>query len=822
MQTEEWDRVRIVLSAALDCDTSERIAFVESACGHDQELRIEVESLLAAHAGAVGFLEGSALDLKPPPPSAPVDYSVSELRIGAYRVVHEIGHGGMGVVYLAERDDDQYHKSVAIKLVSPGPDTDMIIRRFRHERQMLAGLDHPNIARLLDGGTTVEGLPYFVMEYIEGEPITRYCDARGLMLPERLALFRDVCAAVHYAHQHLVVHCDIKPGNILVTNDGVPKLLDFGIARLLDATDEDDTEASVPARAMTLAYASPEQVSGGAVTTQTDVYSLGAVLNELLTGREPADPLAGEVPAPRRSLPPDLDCIVRKARLSLPQQRYASAQQFSDDVRRYLDKQPVVARPNTLAYRTVQLLRRNALLSMAVGTILVALLGGIATTTWQARLADQHRRTAELRFNAVRSLATSLISEVNDSIASLPGTTRARNLIVARALSALDTLSRDAHGDPDLQYDLAVGYLKAGDILGRPYGPNLGDTRAALVSYDKARSILASLVAAHPRDNRAVEELALTEERVGAIYIRARDWPNGERHERLAVAMADSLVRWEPDSQSYQRELSDALIYLGDALAASDDQWSAARIRVARESYSRALSIRLKLAARGPASPALQRGLISAYNRIGYTGSSLWKVTGDIGELRGALVNHVKSQHLRLELLSADPGSTANRRLVADGWMDIAQLQGALGNWRGALATFDSAGPMFQSLVDGDRANAEARRDLAYFHENIGGTLADAHQPSRAIEHERIAVAMLLDVQSGDAASNEEFFHLAHAYEVTARAFDALGSGELALKANRDVVMALRRWIVAEPNNPRANRMLREALDRMGAHGKGG
>ncbi|MDQ2889397.1 MAG: serine/threonine protein kinase [Gemmatimonadota bacterium] len=819
-------------------------------------MRIAVESLLAAHADAGDFLEGSALDLAPPPTSTSIDYSTSEVRIGAYRVVRGIGHGGMGTVYLAERNDDQYHKRVAIKVVSPGLDTDLIIRRFRHERQMLANLDHPNIARLLDGGTDAEGLPYFVMEYIEGEPITRYCITRGLALPERLDLFRKVCAAVHYAHQRLVVHCDIKPGNILITDEGVPKLLDFGIARLLEVAGD---ASPAPPRAMTLEYASPEQLSGTAVTTLTDVYSLGVVLYELICGQQPYGTgaftftiAAGKaetvrtktLPEPpssvamrvgtahpatsprwklfghrklRRGLHPDLDCIALKALHPTAQRRYASAQQLSEDVRLYLEQRPIRARPGNLIHRSTLRIRRNALLSMAGATLAVALFGGISTITWQAHIADQQRRTAERRFNDVRSLATSLMSDVNDSIASLPGTTRARSLIVARALGALDTLSRDAHGDSGLQYDLAVGYLKAGDIQGRPYGPNLGETHAALTSYDKARVILASLVAAHPRNIEAQAELALAEQRLGAIYLRARDWANGERHERLSVALGDRLVRLDPAGERSQIELSDALIYLGDALAASDDQWSASRIRAARASYSRGLNIRLALAARGPMSPALQRALISAYNRIGYTGSSLWKVTGDIGELRGALVNHTESQRLRLRLFSADRGSSVNRRLVADGWMDIAQVQGELGDARGALRTLDTAGPMFQALADADRENVEARRDLAYYHENIGAALADAGQSSRAIRHERLAVAMLLELQRGDAASNEEYFHIAHAHETTARAFEALGSRVLALKSYGDVETILRRWMITDPNNARADRMLREAGDRMAA-----
>ena len=299
------------------------------------------------------------------------------------------------------------------------------------------------------------------------------------------------------------------------------------------------------------------------------------------------------------------------------------------------------------------------------------------------------------------------------------------------------------------------------------------------------------------------------------MYIRARDWTSGEHYERLAAALGDTLVRMQPTSELYQRELSDALTYLGDALAASDDQWSADRIRAARDSYSRALGIRQRLAARGTMSPALQRGLISAYNRMGYTGSSLWKVTGDISELRGAFLNHEQSERIRIALLSADPGNAANRRLVADGWMDIAQVQQELGDVPGALASFDSAGPVFQSLADADRANVEARRDLAYFHENVGGVLSDARQFSLAVQHERIAVSMLLGLQHADVASKEEYFHIAHAHETMAHAFDLGGSIVPALNSYVDASATIHDWMVAEPNNARADRMLNDINHRI-------
>jgi len=288
MTPERYQQIKNLFHAALEREPGERAAFLDQACAHDPSLRAEVETLLAAAEPAEGFIERAIQDAvtliaadQPEP--------VEGQRIGPYEVIRQIARGGMGAVYLAMRADDQYRKHVAIKLIRRGLDTDDIIRRFRNERQILAGLDHPNIARLLDGGATDDGRPYLVMEYIAGEPIDDYGDQHKLGAEDRLTLFRQVCAAVHCAHQHLVIHRDIKPSNILVTEDGTPKLLDFGIAKLLTPELAAQTlDATAPAlRLMTPDYASPEQVRGEPITTASDVYSLGVVLYGLLTGHRP-------------------------------------------------------------------------------------------------------------------------------------------------------------------------------------------------------------------------------------------------------------------------------------------------------------------------------------------------------------------------------------------------------------------------------------------------------------------------------------------------------------------------------------------------------
>ena len=278
--------MKSVLSEALDLDTGPRRQFLDSLSARDADLRAEVDLLLAHQVDSDNdVMEECAADaarFRRTP-----DHTRIGSRIGAYKVLREIGHGGMGTVYLAERDDEQYRQQVAIKLINPGLGGDTVRRRFRNEMQILADLNHPNIARLLDGGETSDGVPYLVMEYVEGSPINRYCNEHNLSTQQRLKLFCTVCDAVQYAHQHLVIHRDIKPGNILVTPEGLPKLVDFGIAKLLDRGKSISEATATAMPFMTPEYASPEQVFGSSVTTATDIYSLGVVLYELLSGRLP-------------------------------------------------------------------------------------------------------------------------------------------------------------------------------------------------------------------------------------------------------------------------------------------------------------------------------------------------------------------------------------------------------------------------------------------------------------------------------------------------------------------------------------------------------
>jgi serine/threonine protein kinase/tetratricopeptide (TPR) repeat protein len=443
MRSEEWKRVEELLDAALELEPRERRRFLEGTCAGAPELRREVESLLACEGRAGGFLEAPALAFSADffPASDAADERAGQT-VGRYRVVREIGRGGMGAVFLAERADGEFRQRVALKVVRRSFADTELARRFRQERQILASLNHPNIARLLDGGVSADGEPFLVMEYVEGERIDAYADARRLSTDGRLRLFRQVCAAVQYAHQNLVIHRDLKPSNILVTADGTPKLLDFGIAKLLDADgDGEGAQTVTHLGVMTPEYASPEQVRGESVTTASDVYSLGVVLYELLAGRrpyrvsgrkpdevaravceqEPERPSASfagrgargavsrtdEINADSRppssptsasrnqkSLRGDLDNIVLMAMRKEPARRYASAAQLSEDIRRHMDGLPVIARKDTFKYRAAKFVKRNKAGAGAAALVALTLVGGVVAVAWQASVAKEQARVA--------------------------------------------------------------------------------------------------------------------------------------------------------------------------------------------------------------------------------------------------------------------------------------------------------------------------------------------------------------------------------------------------------------------------------------------
>jgi serine/threonine protein kinase len=485
VDAQRWERVKEAFDAAADLPPPERATLLDETCGNDHNLRAEIESLLESHDQTDGFIEQPAFavprDLFP---SVDADSCVGR-QFGVYRVIREIGRGGLGTVYLASRADDEYEKQVAIKVVRRGLDTEDILHRFRNERQILAELEHPNIARLIDGGTSEDGLPYFVMEHVEGEPVLAYCESRKLPIHDRLTLFQKVCAAVTYAHQHLVIHRDLKPSNILVTAEGEPKLLDFGIAKLLSAGDELFSQTIPSLRVMTPEYASPEQIKGESITTTSDVYSLGVLLYELLTGDRPyrlttqtqeeiARAVTTQEPKPpstaavsnssgrdARSLKllrGDLDKIVLMAMRKEPARRYASVAQFSGDIRRHLEALPVIARKDTWAYRSSKFVRRHRVGVAAASLVALSLIAGIVATLVQARTAEREKTKAEAISAFLQRMLTA--SDPNRHVGAAP---TVKDLLddASKRLSTAE-LARQPEVHAELQRTIGVTYLSLG------------------------------------------------------------------------------------------------------------------------------------------------------------------------------------------------------------------------------------------------------------------------------------------------------------------------------------------------------------------------
>lgn len=507
-----WQRLRELFDELVELPPAAQDLRLGAIALESPELERELRGLLVAErASGTRFERAPELpeDGAPDEPVGPA----TDHRIGPYRIAREVGRGGMGAVYEAVREDAGFTKRVALKMVPSGRDTEQILGRFRRERRILAGLDHKNIAALLDGGVTADGRPYFAMEFVEGERIDRYCDRAGFGLRERLQLMRQVCAAVHYAHQHLVVHRDLKPSNVLVGPDGTVKLLDFGIAKLLDPVDTDEDLTETGTLPMTTAYASPEQIRGDPVNTATDVYSLGVVLYELLTGRSPFALTGLPLVEMRRRLleedpqPPGLDSelehILLMALRKEPERRYASAEQLSEDLHRYLQGLPIQAQPDSLGYRVRKFVARNRVVVGAVGVVFVALAGALVVTLRQFQAGRRERARAEVVNRFLQDLLTSSPAGVTPGGAGQPQTVRD---VLDAAARRLRTEDLDANpgvratleqivGSSYLaqgQYDLAEAHLKAAlaaqSRLSGPDSPELLRTLVGLAQLALARA----------------------------------------------------------------------------------------------------------------------------------------------------------------------------------------------------------------------------------------------------------------------------------------------------------------------------------------------
>jgi eukaryotic-like serine/threonine-protein kinase len=770
-------------------------------------------------------------------------------RLGPYRLIREVGYGGMGTVYLGVRADDAFQKRVAIKVLKRGMDTDSIVRRFRRERQILASLEHPFIAGLLDGGTSPDGRPYFAMEYVEGEPVVDYCDANQLGTTARLELFRQICAAVQHAHQNLIIHRDIKPANVLVTADGTPKLLDFGIAKLFNPELAGDTLApTVPGlQLMTPEYASPEQVRGDAVTTATDVYSLGVLLYELLAGRlpyqltsrAPADivrivcesepmrpstavttieavpaadhPTDGDAAKERataarsgrlrtvdidrlqRQLAGDLDNIILKALSKEPSRRYASVDQFSEDVRRHLVGLPVIARKDTWGYRTTKFVRRNRAVVVAASVTFVALIAGIVGTTWQARVARAERARAEQRFSDVRHLANAFLFDFHDSIADLEGSTPARKLVVTTGLEYLDKLARDAGDRIDLRREIAGAYVKVGDVQGRPFTPNLGDTAGALASYRKAVALYESIDGETAKQEALRRELALAYIHLSDVLTAAGDTAASLAYARKGLAIERDISSGATADSAARRALVASYTRVGDLLAATGD------VSGALEHRRTALSIMESVFAAAPDDIANIRQLGVAYQKLGNTLGN--PNAPNVGDYAGALAALERSSDIFRTASAKFPSNAMLRRNHAVAESNAADVLFAMKRVDEALARERRSLATYEAQAKADPANAAAQNDLSIGYSKIAQLLDATGKSAEALAEQQRATDVHRRLSAADAKSSDMKQELASDYNREATLQARLGMRDLSLANHARAVEISRELTAANPSD---------------------
>ena len=739
-----------------------RGAVIARACAGDEELRHQVESLLQSAVDASPLFEVPALNTPGASEALAEATGIEAARIGTlvgpYRIVRELGHGGMGSVYLAERADGEFEQHVAIKFVAGGVLNDVLSRRFREERRILATLDHPNIARLLDGGTTADGLPYVVMEYVAGEPIEEFCRSHGLGVRAQVQLVQRLCAAVRHAHQRLIIHRDVKPSNILVTPDGTPKLLDFGIATLADPGPL--PRARTLTRALTLETASPEQLRGDTITIAVDIYALGLLLFQLLTGQSPyaskssSEPelisaICEEVPAAPSSvvaaggsaraherIERDLDLIVLKALRKEPDRRYQSVAQFSDDLQRYLDGRPVLAAPDSGRYRAAKFIRRHRAGVAAASVAIAAVLGGAAVAAYQARVAQLERARAEQRFQDVRRLTDSFLFEFHDAIADLPGSLKARQLVVKRATEYLDGLANEARDDVTLQRELATANQRLATILGGGGVSNLGDFPGAQARYARALELRERLATRTKPDAADIASLAELHVTLARFLAGTADLARAEDHAVQAVSLLESLSREAGAGPNYLGELGTAYHQLGYVQSRRGEE------NVALRSFEQAV-------ARARQQLVYRPDDINEIARLSRIQSDYAAQLAAAGRAKDSLDTLREAEVSLGRLLEADPLNVRHRLSL--------------------VRVFNAQGSAFRALGD-DGGAVDAHTHAATTAETLQASAPEDHANNVAamISHHMLGIAL---VQAGRRADGEQ------------RLRQAIAEGESMIKA---------------------------------------
>lgn len=724
-----------ICDEAIALDAGERAEFVSRACGDNRRLRESVESVLRAITAAGHFLmpdEDAIL---------PEKDIVGEL-VGNYRIVAKLGEGGMGSVFLAEREQEDYTQRVALKMIRGRFLARELVERFNAERKILAGLGHPYIAALIDGGTTADGMPYLVMEYIEGCPLDEYCDRHSLDIGERIELLQKIAMAVQAAHQNLVVHRDLKPSNVLVTSDGIPKLLDFGIAKLIPADTGDgamsnDSTTLFGRQALTPDFASPEQILENKVTTASDVYSLGILAYTLLAGERPYS-LAStsqndmmrsveELTVPRAStrldtvqsaaavadiaarrgttpqklkklLSGDIDNILLKALHKDPDRRYVSVAAFSADLERFLQGLPVEARPDSFAYRLRRFVARNKVAVGASTALATTVVVALAVSSWAYFQAEAARAEATQRFDQVRSIANLMMFDVYDEVIRLPGATAATAKLTSTAQTYLDSLAGSEFSTPDIRFDAAKGYERLAQVQGGVDELSLGNTGLAAENYRKAETILLELHEQWPDNNEYALELAsMWQVQAGHELYSDNDTAAARA---LAEKAIDAYAAIVPGTEAITLRRIGAMVELADTYDWDGDQETSAK--VLREAMALLADFDTDPVSNPPAAAAEAKVLRDLGNALYY----LDDIEASKEYLRAA-------RDILATILEREGNTPANARTLAVTLFSLAGAEVDGGEPERSLVTIDQALHLAKDMLDADPNDAGARQVYA-------------------------------------------------------------------------------------------------------------
>ncbi|MEQ9616533.1 MAG: serine/threonine-protein kinase [Phycisphaerales bacterium] len=770
-------------------------------------------------------------------------------RIGPYAIRSVLGQGGMGIVYLGSRDDGQFTQRAAIKVIKRGFDTDEVLKRFEIERQVLSALNHPNIARVYDGGMTEDGLPYFAMEYIEGTTLVEYCDRNRLTTRERLVLFRKICDAVQYAHQNLVVHRDLKPTNIIVTGGGEPKLLDFGIAKLLNAPlFQAQAVTGTVMRLMTPEYASPEQVRGDPVGTPSDVYSLGVLLYELLTGRRPysfssrieqeivrvvceVDPerpstaathaasvmkddgsteeisaetfakvREGEPSRLRRMLRGDVDLIVLKSLEKTPKRRYQTAEQLSDDIVRYLSGMPIEARPPSVAYKASKFVRRNKAAVIAAALVLVSVVAGVSGVTWQWQRAEAALAVAETE----RHRAEEERVRAEDA--------------AAQAIAAREVAE-----------SLSESLIRELPSLLNPYAGTIDARRlTSTLALNALNGINELSEGDDPRRKKLIAQTytAYAQTLSGARQTNTGDSGEAIEMHRQAIAIYEELLASAPDDERARFLLAESRIYLADLA------YLQGRLRDAQASYEDAIEA---LDALEITDATIGRVFV---RRAG-AAEGVAKVALRLGDAETALEARRKNLEFRIRTYNALPDSIPEStrstvwRNVSSGHTDVADTLALLGRYDEALDLYASAIEIRASLLSDSPESARARRDLAYTLARRALVAIRGESERRFTEDTERAVALMREVfeenlqsERPDRRNNLYLSQILNARSMTLRiagepetspADEALELAQGYIDNDPSNTVAVHTAIAAELERARVRRAMGEPREALGA-----